>query len=290
MNDIPERQNSPHLLQYLAAQRQLYSENKRWTGVWFIGSVVIAILGAGAVAFTPTVNALIVFAWLLVVLIELLALPLITKKRSQAASIQELFDTELLQLPWNDVLTSKPDFKVIELAVKRFNKRNNPQEEWESLRNWYETPNLGSYPIHQARILCQMENVKWDARQRRAWARWLMSAVIGFIILLILMGIGLHWELQQLFTGMVLLLIPLLVAAFSHAITHQRAAARLDYLEGFMSKLWEDAQKPDVDVAEITQRSRELQDEIFHHREDNIPVFDWVYNRLKDKSSPPKLV
>ena len=289
MSDIPERQNDPHLLQYLAAQRQLYSEDKRYTGIWFTVSVIIAVLGTGVLAVAPAVNALFIFFWVLIALGELLVLPLLTQRRSHAACIQELFDTELLQLEWNKALGKKPEARIIKRAVDKFNKRKNPEEEWQRLHDWYESKELATVPLHQARILCQKENITWDAEQRREWAKWLVGGTVVFVILLIAAGIVARWQLWQLFTGSVLLVIPLIIAVISHASRHLRAAKRLNYLEGIVEELWEDAQKADADIAEITRRTRNLQDEIFHHRQDNVPVYDWFYKKLGKKPAPVTL-
>ncbi|MCP4164950.1 MAG: hypothetical protein GY759_03530 [Chloroflexi bacterium] len=47
MNGIAQRQNEQQALQYLAAMRQLYKEDKRRTTLWFAVSLIMALAANG---------------------------------------------------------------------------------------------------------------------------------------------------------------------------------------------------------------------------------------------------
>ena len=53
MSDIPERQNQPDALKYLAAQRQLYTDDKRWGYGWLIIVAIATIIGIAIQLFWP---------------------------------------------------------------------------------------------------------------------------------------------------------------------------------------------------------------------------------------------
>lgn len=288
---ISERQNEPKNLHLLAAQRQLYRDEKKYTGFWYLGSVVIAMLAVAASVsvFTKPHEPLIVLFWFLFAVGEFALLPNLRKPRIEAAIIQEKFDCDVLDLEWNDALAKEPDSKIIERAVERFNSKKNRDREWKRLENWYESPAIKDEPIHIARIACIKENIRWDSGQRREWASWIKWITIGILILLAVAGIQYNLLLKQYFSGLFLLIIPLLIAVYGHFSRHTEAAKRLDHLEGVLKDLYRDAIRQNADIEEITRRTRYLQTEICHHRMEDEPVLDWFYNKLGKKYAPAQI-
>ena len=285
---IVERQNEPKNLQLLAAQRQLYSEEKIRTGSWYVVSLAIAILATGALTLVKSYEPLITLLVLLVAAGELVLLPRLREPRSIAATIQELFDCQVLDQEWNDALAETPDPKAVERAVERFDKRKNREQEWKDLDNWYETPAIQTLPILQARIACLKENVRWDSGQRREWVWWVAGIAGGVVVLLAVVGILSDWLLKQYFSGSFLLTVPLIVAVSSHVARHLEAANRLDHLAGVIEDLRRDALREPVDDAKITRRTRYLQTEMCRHRMEDVPVLDWFYRKLGRKYAPAR--
>ena len=285
---IAERQNAQENLRLLAAQRQLYSKEKKRTGIWYLGSIIIAMVAVAtsALAFTKPYEPVIIFLWILVATGEYVLLPSLRQPRIEAATIQERFDCNVLDLEWNDALTEEPDLKIVERAVEQFDRRKNRDQEWKKLENWYESPAIQTEPIHMARIACMKENIRWDSGQRREWARCITGITIGIIIILAVAGIQFDWLLKQYFTGLFLLVIPLLIAVLGHVTRHREAAKRLDHLARVLEDLRRDALREHVDIDEITRRTRYLQTEICHHRMEDVPVIDWFYDKLGKKYAP----
>jgi hypothetical protein len=288
---IAERQNMPENLRLLAAQRQLYTEEKTRTSIWYLVSIIIITIhfaATSALALTQPYESLIVVLWLLVAMGELGLLPFLRQPRIEAATIQEKFDCDVLDLEWNDALTKEPDPKIIERAVDRFGRRKNPDQEWKKLKNWYESLAIQTEPIHMARITCIKENVRWDSGQRREWARWITVITIGIVIILVIGGIRYDWLLKQYFSGLFLLLIPPLLAVLGHVVHQREAANRLDRLERVLDDLRRDALREHVDIEAITRRTRYLQTEICRHRMEDVPVLDWFYKKLEKKYAPAR--
>lgn len=288
---IVERQNELENLQLLAAQRQLYSEEKDRTRKWYAFSISVTVLfmATSVIPLFKPYEAQLAFSALAVAAGELYFLPHLRQKRITSAMIQEQFDCDVLNLDWNDALPDRPDPKAIEGAVNRFNERKNSTHEWEDLENWYGNPKHGdptvsTAPIHVARIACQKENIIWDSRQRKKWV--LGIKVIAFLLGFILIStwIMLDLSLKQCFSGFSLLLIPLIVAVRDHIARHVEAAKRLDHLTGVVEVLYSDAirEPANIDkINKIAQRTRCLQTEICHHRMEDEPVLDEVYKVLK---------
>jgi len=281
MNQITERQKQDHFVRMLAAQRQLYDDEKRWLGIWLVVAPVIAAMGTGAIrALTPYI-AYLVWLSVIVMLGEFVALDLIMKRRKEAAKVQELYDCELLEIPWNDAQARKPKPETIAAAAQRHLDRATPEEQ-ERLRKWY-TSVVDELPLHQARIVCQRQNIWWDSQQRREYSFWVCGVVILLIISVISIGVVANWNLQQFFAGPVSLSLPLILLGLKNAGDHRKAADRLDELRDFADDLWTQANAPTAQIDVIERGSRELQTQIFRHRSENPPVFSWVYRRLRDK-------
>ncbi len=282
MNQIPQRQNEDRFLQLLAAQRQLYDEEKKGMTIWTGIATALAILGTSAIAIMQPFTPLLTWITLMVVVGEFAVVPVIVNRRKNAAKIQETLDCELLDIEWNQVLAgSKPEPEVILSATQKFREHRNP-DEWEKLKDWY-SPTVGNLPLPKARIACQKENIWWDSRLRRAYARWvfLVTGIVFFAIITI--GIGAKWTLAQFFQGPLLLTLPALALGLKHGYDHYKSANRLDELKRVVDELWKDVSRETVSHEVLAQRTRQLQDEIFRHRSENPPVFSWFYKKLQKR-------
>ncbi|MDD4651299.1 MAG: S-4TM family putative pore-forming effector [Methanothrix sp.] len=280
MSDIPERQNEDRFLRYLAAQRQLYTEDKR-VGYGSLISIAIAtIIGTFIQLFLSEVAGCANLAVLVLATLGLL-IPMLSQSRTYAANVQERFDCSLLQIEWNDALAEEPEEMIISQKAARFQGSRDWHQATSDLRDWYENPHIVTDPLAKARIACQMENIGYSHRQGRWWAVMLMATVVVLFLFLIFIGMSMKWTITQLFLGPVPLFAPLMIGAVQNAAQHLEAASKLDRLSRIAQVLWHDAQGEYVDEMVLTQRARALQNEIYHLRRDYLPVPDWWYNLLR---------
>ena len=280
MSDIPERQNEDKFLRYLAAQRQLYTDDK-FCGYGSLIVVAIAtIIGTAIHLFWPQASAQ---ANLLVLVIAIagVLMPMFSQSRIRAANVQELFDCELMQLNWNEALEEQPEETIIKQAAARFQGSRDWQQASSSLRNWYENTHISTEPLAKARIACQVENIGYSHRQQRWWALTLVSIIVALFVVLLFVGISFKWTITQLFLGPVPLFAPLMIGAMQNGIQNFEAAGKWDRLSRVAHMLWHDAQCGYVDEIALAQRTRALQDEIYHMRRDYLPVPDWWYKLLR---------
>jgi hypothetical protein len=280
LSDIPERQNEDRFLRYLAAQRQLYTEDK-CVGYGSLILVAIAtIIGTFIQLFWSEVAGCANLVVLVLAILGLL-IPMFSQSRTYAANVQERFDCSLLQLEWNDALAEQPEEITISQKVKRFQGSRDWQQATSDLRDWYENPYIITEPLAKARIACQMENIGYSHRQRRWWAVMSMATVVVLFLFLIFIGMSMKWTITQLFLGPVPLFAPLMIGAMQNAVQHFEAASKLDRLSKIAQVLWHDAQGEYVDEMVLAQRARALQNEIYHLRRDYLPVPDRWYNLLR---------
>ena len=270
---VAELQNEPAHLRLLAAQRNLYSESKRIIGLQMLLAGPVAIGATVAGLLIPEIKNTITIWGLTVIFIELVVLlPAQKKMRESAAKIQELFDCQVLSLPWNELKAGKkPDPEVVHAHAKKFA----AAESMEVLRDWY-PPAAATMPNEIARVICQRANVYWDSKLRRRYA-WALAAA-AFIVTLGLVWLSAHTE-TRLQDFVVFLLSPMAstyALAYRQFTEHREAAERLDRLKDHANKLFNEViggMSADAARAE----SRALQDEIFDGRKRNPPIFDFIF-------------
>ena len=181
-NNITNRQNSDANIARLAAQRQLYRDEGNIESVNAVLSVILplgfAVIQEVATTWTwaKTASCCLSIAMLVISLF----LSYVGKKRNElAASVQQEFDIDVYQMPWDDKLfgTRRNLNNEIAGASKKI---LIDEEEKKSLYDWY-TPGVGSLPKNKAIAACQKENFNWDAGLRKRY-RVFNIALLSFII------------------------------------------------------------------------------------------------------------
>jgi uncharacterized membrane protein (DUF485 family) len=275
---INEEQNSGRQLRRLEAQRQLYATAKSILGWQLFFGGPIAVLSAFATLAFPQLKG-VAAAWgVLITLSDLFWLtPWQKRLRNEAASIQESFDCDVLRLPWNDLKAGKqPDPELVKEQSHRYKVRASSMP---PLANWY-APAVNELPLHLGRIACQRSNCWWDSKQRRRYAVLLIAMVVLTFLAVLAVAFGKGFTLEDLLLKVGAPLMPMLVLGIRQFNEQMEAAKRLDKLKEHAEHLWEDSLSG-APEAEITARSRNLQDEILENRRKSPLVFDFIFKRLR---------
>lgn len=198
--------------------------------------------------------------------------------KDSAAKIQEMFDCDVLELPWNDLKAGKrPDPELIKEAAEEYAKK--PLKD-APLENWYDHSEIDSLPIHVARIACQRTNCWWDAKQRRLYANYIVFIVISIFILVFGLSLTNALSLENFILNVLVPLLPVFVLGIRQYREQTEAANRLDKLKDYSESLWKDVLLKKSKQHEFTGKSRGLQDEILEHRRKSPPIFDFIFRRL----------
>ena len=278
MNSIPGDQNSERQLQRLAAQRHLYARAKRILGWQVVISGPLAVGIALLVLAAPALKSYAALWGLMVVVSDIAWLtPLQKRLRESAARIQELFDCDVLRLPWDELKAGRrPDPEVVKEHSSKYEtwaKRMPP------LVNWYPRE-VGSLPLHLARVACQRSNCWWDAKQRRRYASVVLFAALGtFLVLLLLAMVG-GLTIQDFILKVMAPAAPALLLGFRQFSEQTEVANRLDRLKEHSENLWAEA-ITGAKEADVATKARRLQDELLETRMRSPPVFDAVFKRLR---------
>ncbi len=278
MNPIPQRQNEPKQLQRLGAQRALYSKAKRVFVAQLILAAPIGVLWAIVVAFFPSLKALAALSGIAFSIAEVAWLNRWQKKlREAAANIQEIFDCEVLEIPWNELKAGKrPDPELVKEYADAFAKQASQSA---PLVDWYPVC-VGNVDLDVARLICQRTNCWWDAKQRRKYASWVMLFVAISFATASLVGIIWHFTVDQFLLAVVAPLAPTLILGVRQFSDQIESASRLDRLKEHAEKLWVTAMGHPKDC-EMVVKSRGLQDEILENRRRSPLIFDWIFKRIR---------
>lgn len=274
MNRINEIQNNDSSLKQLAAMRSLYTQSKRILSIRFAITLSIAILFPILSNKYPAYQ----FYFALIALVYFVTNFLFwekaeSNKKQLAAKIQEQFDTQVLNISWNEIVAEdKPDPEDINQNYKKIF-----ETQLNSIRNWY-PDKISQLPEDIAKTICQRSNIWWDSKLRRAYAYCLTAT---FTILLAV----LVWFIKDkiIADGFIFFapFAPILRLLFEQAFSQHKSADRLDKLKNQLNKILDEVvTNPVINISPIVTRS--IQDEIFRHRSTNTPIPDVVYKLLKN--------
>ena len=290
MNKIPEAQLEWTQLKRLAAQRQLYSDAKVIHAVQIGLSILVPPILVVLVTFFSLPPVYATSCGVIVALLNTLWVSSYQQSLKQkAAKVQELFDCEVLELPWRGLMTGPPlemetvekySLKYKRKYIKRKTDDDSEPEKWYSkLENWYST-DVDKLPLHLGRIICQRSNCWWDAKLRQRYANRVLIVLLVLIVITVFLGLIGNFTLVKFILAMVGPLTPAFALGSREYRDHKKCAAQLDKLKEYVESLWNKAlngANPD----ELTRDSRALQDEIYNLRRTSPLIFDWVYRFLR---------
>ena len=279
MHLITTEQNTEQQLQRLGAQRQLYATAKRVLGFHVLLSGPVAVASAFLVLFLPSAKGYVALWGVMVVLCDVLWFtPWQKRLRGSAAGVQELFDCEVLSLPWNDLKAGKrPD---PELVKEQSGKYETWADKMPPLKNWYPVE-VGELPLHVGRIVCQRANCWWDSKQRRRYATSIITVVFAVFVVVLMLAFGNGFTVEDFVVKVLAPLAPALLLGIRQYSDHTEAATRLDKLKDHAEKLWNEALSGKKSPTYLTTAARGLQDEILDGRRRSPLVFDTIFKWLR---------
>ena len=280
-NTITQLQSTELQIKRLAAQRRIYSRAKTILA-WEIGITVIGVAAWSLIVlWVPSLKAYAALWGVVAVLLDFsLFTPLQSSLKLRAAGIQELFDCDVLSLPWQEIKAGSPPDTETVAEWSRLPAATS--HETLNVLNWYPAE-AGEAPLGVGRLICQRANCWWDARLRRRYAIWLVAATAATFLFTVVVGLVGHTTLEQFLLAGVMPFLPVFAIGIRQFTDQRQAAARLDDLKKHSERLWREAIADKIDSDELTRRSRTLQDEIFEQRRRNPLIFDWIYRRLRDE-------
>jgi len=200
-----------------------------------------------------------------------------------AAKIAEMFDVEVLQLPWNTFVAGKRlDGETIHAAAERWT----GEAKMAKIRNWYPVV-VGKAPLPLARIVCQRTNLWYDASLRRTYGG--VIVVMAMVITASLVGAALYLDLKflDLVTTAIVPASPVLIWAIRERNRQKDTAEAQERVKSEAESLWERAMAGGCLDDECTERSREFQNAIYSRRASSPLILPFMYplvrNRMEER-------
>lgn len=280
MNQIAERQANAKNKLILRARDRNYRSAKMTQGTVVVLSILLPVVGVMVGPHNPEVRPYVALASLILLLLEIAIIDQVQKDRlKRGAKLQEQFDTEVFDLPWNRFVAGacvEPE-DVRAMSAKPLSATREKHFE-----NWYE-PCVEQIPLHLARLVCQRTNISYDAQLRRKYGGRLLGVTLLFGFGLLFAGLTMGLKFSDLVITLLVPFIPVLSWALKERQQHCNTAASLTNLGKEWDTIWKQALNG-ASEAEVGRMSRDLQDAIYQHRERSPLVFDWVYYRLRESN------
>lgn len=278
INSIIARENEKSSIEKLAAQRQVYSKAKTVFHVQtFISTLSIVLLSFSQLLFQKVDFNLIIATWSLIVLFfDFFLEKYISDLKEVAAKIQELFDTYVLQIDWNNILCSE---KIEYSEVCRYYEQHKKSHDLSNLTNWYEVE-IATVPESIGKLVCQKTNCNYDITIRKKYKGVVLWISIVAILLLLIIAIFSEITLAKLVLTVLLPSAPIIQWAYKNISNNNDSITNLKQLNTLLNETWNSVKAGNmVDASTI----RQIQDGIYLNRKSNPLIPDFVYDRLRDK-------
>lgn len=289
MNSIKERQNTQQNIDRLAAQRCLYSTVKALIGFQIILSVPVVILLSLAASLikSQTVYAhlklaapvdlsyMIAAYGVLLIAMDICCFSRLTSRlRQKAARIQESFDCNVFDIPWNKVLTgSSVDYETVRnWSRKLLQKKKN----FDELLNWYPVT-VSELSLDLGRLVCQRSNIRWDFELRKKYVTAINLCMLSLFILLLIISLFGDFSFREFITSVIAPFLPAFNLGMRLSYEHNELSSKLYPLKALLESTWEKALNSQISAQQLKRLSRQIQDGIYIHRSSAPPVFDWIY-------------
>lgn len=266
-------QNTNHSQRLLAAQSRLYTDAKNIHNLRVITVFALAIATIAVAIALPSARPVVgatggavTFLW------SVVASGREKRRRREAASVQEEFDTHVFALPWNEYAADRPSPTVVAEAAARY--RGNRTKDW-----YPDTRNV-IRPLDV--LICQRSNLGWGASMHRFWAALLTGLLVTLVGAGISVSLTAHLSVSD---ALVAVLVPCLGPGreLVEMITANRDSADAkSKVEGKILALWDRAMKDERSVT--VDDCRSVQDLILNTRQSNAHVPDWLDNLRRNRN------
>jgi SMODS-associating 4TM effector domain len=277
MSSLGERQNQPRLIRLLRAVSVAHARAQRLAVLQLGVSVAVAASGVVAAFASVTATPITILGGLWAIAYGAGLAAWGGNELRRAAVLQEMFDVELLELPWNPVAAGEP---LGGQEVSRLSRQYRRPEAL--LLDYYIVP---AVPRPYDVLSCQQQNLGWGARIRRRYSRALLTGVgawsgLGLLVAwpagLTVPELLLRWYVPSL--GI------LLLALETYRAQRDAAAERERLLTMMETHIRSTGHEPRPQAAaQLLTFARQVQDAIFQSRARHTRVPELFFRRFRTR-------
>ena len=286
---VTTHQNEPTQVLRLGAARRFQANATALSAGTALVALVFAFLGPVAEHYFESSRLWVALIGICFAVFAILFLtPRERALRQRAAAIQEQFDCEVLELPWNPIAVEAPPGREPVSPVPEDSTTGS-----ESPRNEQKlySPDVEAVPLVAGRLICQRANLYSDSELRRPYAVLLWMVALAVPVVLIVWALASGRDVAALLVVFPAGL-PLVLWAGQEARSQNDAADRVQRLRKSADDIWktliaEVLRQPTwerIDEERYLDASRTLQDQIYLHRVESPKVPDWFYRQSRERS------
>ena len=273
-NEIVTRQNEEKAIEYLAAQRQIYSEAKKLDNIGIIFSVILPlVLSIMQLFFKENIFWSLSSKILSIVsmFVGMAVGSFVKKGKNVAAMIQQMFDVYVYQMPWDNKLFGK-EKNLSYLIAEKSKILLDKAGERDKLMNWY-TGCVGEGVSNIKGIwMCQKENFNWDVNLRKKYKKS-CSIIVGVLIVGILLAGLVNDESIIVLISRFAFILPMLKWLFPMIKQLNDDIRNMQEID----ELINDSEEKTMDDLQ------EIQNKLYVHRKSCYAIPDFFYNRYNKK-------
>lgn len=276
--EILYKQNLDVNIDRLLAQRRLYSNAKIMQYILIAITVIIPVL----IAFVTNFSNLRIddTSWIytiyaiIVIFGEKILEIFIDRNKKTAASIQEKFDTNIFDIPENELLNS---VFIDHDIVRKYSKKDKLNANKISrVTNWYST-RIDCLRTNIAILFCQRMNICYDQNIKKKYNKLLISLSVLTFITLLIISLTNDFSLKKFIIEVILPSIPILNFTYKEINQNIESVDNLQKLREIIENKLSSLSRNDViEIEEL----RNIQDRIFNNRILSPLIPDFIYKIL----------
>lgn len=280
MNDIPKRQNEQLQLDRLAAQRLLYDRTREIKWRRFVIVFVTTFVAVIVTKFILHSEVLMLLIAGVIWLFDFIVYRFFEEKRHDlAALIQEAFDCDVLDLPWNHYINeSRPATDEVTRLAAKYDPEQYPDQ---PLTNWYSNE-VGNIPLQYARLVCQKSNIYWDEKLRRKYNRYIAGFLAVVLFFYLAIAILFDFAILESLAFIVAAFVPVLSVSVRELEHNWRSVTVLKETKERIDDLWQKIFYEGEKRKDLRQAARAWQDSIYRHRRNSPVIPRKIYRRLRN--------
>ncbi|MFY1652152.1 S-4TM family putative pore-forming effector [Solwaraspora sp. WMMB762] len=276
IHHIADRQDSAAALRLLKAVAVAHFYNQRAQALSFGVSITLAVAGL-LTGLDSRYSAAVALAGALWAAVYAgVVRPWAERHLRIAATIQEMFDTDLLSLPWNQVAVGN---RISQEEVSRISRRFRGSED--RLRSYYLVARARApYVV----LFCLEQNLAWGSRIRLRFAQMMLSALALWSAAGILFTLATGATVSGLVVGWFVPSLGLLLLCLEMYRTQMASTRERLRVLGLVRQVIDEPSSPAIDTpAAVKFFARQVQDALYHMRRLQPRLPEWYFRRYHDQ-------
>jgi hypothetical protein len=201
----------------------------------------------------------------------------ISRMKKKAAILQEMYDCNVLHIPWSELKAGKPLSQDEVFRASSYHRRKNAYGDF---RGWYVKKNYAA-PQSLIALLCHGKNFGWDMSQRIVMNRIYLWVLIVAAVALVFFGIYLHVSFTD-FLYYIVFMLPFFRHVIQSSVENRRSMERITRVKEFIEKEIQNIKISGmINEDKLGYTVRSVQDEVFLHRISSIPTPDILHILMK---------